>query len=94
MSSGPDVDLEEAHRACSRHRRAVLASDQCGCFSCLRTYSPTEIVDWVDDDEAGLGQTALCPHCGIDAVVGSAFRFPLTAQFLQAMHQRWFSVAT
>ena len=89
-----DFDLEEAHRACSQHRRAIFESEQCGCFYCLRTYSPTAIVEWTDEDESGLGQTALCPHCGIDAVVGSASSFPVTPQFLQAMHQRWFAVAT
>jgi hypothetical protein len=36
----------------------------CGCYYCLRTYSPKEIREWVDGQE-----TALCPKCGIDSVV-------------------------
>ena len=36
----------------------------CGCFYCLRTYPATEVIDWIDD-----GETPLCPHCGIDAVM-------------------------
>jgi len=34
--------------------------------------------------------TALCPHCGVDSVIGSAAGFPLTDEFLKAMHQEWF----
>ena len=51
------------------HRRAVLATDLCGCFHCLSTFPPSSIVEWVDVEEAGVGQTALCPYCGIDKVV-------------------------
>ncbi len=36
----------------------------CGCFHCLRVYEATEVVDWIDD-----GETPLCPHCGVDAVM-------------------------
>lgn len=36
----------------------------CGCFHCLRVYDATEVIDWIDD-----GETPLCPHCGVDAVM-------------------------
>jgi NAD-dependent SIR2 family protein deacetylase len=36
----------------------------CGCFHCLLVYEATEVVDWIDD-----GETPLCPHCGVDAVM-------------------------
>ena len=36
----------------------------CGCFHCLRVYEATEVIDWIDD-----GETPLCPHCGVDAVM-------------------------
>lgn len=39
----------------------------CGCYYCTQIYSPQEIKEWVDNQ-----QTAICPKCGIDAVV--AFR--------------------
>jgi hypothetical protein len=37
---------------------------QCGCFCCLQTFPAAEVVDWIDD-----GDTPLCPHCGIAAVL-------------------------
>lgn len=87
-ADGEQVDaeaLEAAHRHSSLHRQAVLASDDCACFYCLRQFAPAEIAQWVDGE-----QTALCPRCGIDAVLGSACPYPLTAAFLTQMHQFWF----
>jgi hypothetical protein len=36
------------------------------------------------------GQTALCPKCGIDAVIGSASGYPISREFLAEMHRHWF----
>jgi hypothetical protein len=43
--------------------------------------------------EQGVGQTALCPRCGIDAVIGSASGYPITQDFLQRMRADCFSSA-
>ena len=80
---GPDLGL--AHKHSIRHRAEVEASEICGCFYCQSTYPPTEIVEWIDD-----GQTALCPRCPVDAVLGSASGLPITREFLERMHERWF----
>lgn len=79
------TDLEAAHRHCSCHRAAIEASELCSCFYCLSTFAPAEIVEWIDD-----GQTALCPRCPVDAVLGSASGLPITPAFLERMHERWF----
>jgi hypothetical protein len=78
-------DLAAAHKHCIRHRAEIEASEICGCFYCLSTFAPTAIVEWIDD-----GQTALCPRCPVDAVLGSASGFPITREFLELMHERWF----
>ncbi|RLS56111.1 MAG: cytoplasmic protein [Planctomycetota bacterium] len=78
-----------AHRHCRRHRVEVLRSLTCGCFYCRAIFPPTEILEWTDPRE-GTGQTAICPHCGVDAVLGTESGYPITDQFLQAMHQHWF----
>ena len=80
-----EAELDRAHGRCSQHREEVLASERAGCFFCLATFAPTEIADWCDG-----GQTALCPRCGIDSVVGSESGFPITGEFLSAMKTRWF----
>ena len=78
--------VRDAHQHCSQHRAEILASDICGCFYCENTFGPREIVEWQDDD-----QTAFCPKCGIDSVIGSASGFPIDKQFLHEMCEHWFS---
>jgi hypothetical protein len=78
-----------AHRHSIRHRREILASETCGCFYCLAVFAPGKVVGWTDETE-GVGRTALCPHCGIDSVIGSASGYPVTREFLSQMHGHWF----
>lgn len=68
----------QARQFCTGHRKQVLASSLCGCFHCTETSAPGEIERWVDENDEGVGQTALCSRCGIDSVLGPAARFPLT----------------
>lgn len=82
--------LEDAHKKSSMHREEVLASTTCGCFYCQTTFAPRKIGEWVDPRRSTTGATALCPNCGIDSVIGDAAGFPLTAEFLVDMHERWF----
>jgi hypothetical protein len=46
-----------------------------------------DIREWTDD-----GQTALCPSCGVDSVIGDASGFPITVEFLTAMEAHWFGL--
>jgi len=80
-----EPDHLSAHKHSSRHRGELEASEICGCFYCLRVYPPKEIQEWIDDET-----TALCPHCGIDSVIGSKSGYPITAEFLQKMKEHWF----
>jgi hypothetical protein len=83
------MDETQAHAFSIRHRRDILASEQCGCFYCLAQFAPQAIREWIDDEQ-DVGQTALCPKCGIDSVVGSASGVPITRAFLECMYVRWF----
>ncbi len=91
----PKEEVIAAHAHCSNHRQAILNSRVCGCFYCLATFPPGEILDWVDErpDGDGIsadGTTALCPRCGIDSVIGSSCGYPISAEFLDEMNQHWF----
>ncbi|AWN52351.1 cytoplasmic protein [Methylobacterium sp. 17Sr1-1] len=78
--------LDAAHKHTSRHADEVGSSARCGCFYCLEVFSPNEITDWIAEEG-----TALCPRCGIDAVIGDRSGFPVGDRvFLQAMHRRGF----
>jgi uncharacterized paraquat-inducible protein A len=80
-----DDSLEAAHKHCRLNRAELQISSHCGCFYCLAVFTPVEIVEWVDE-----GQTALCPRCPVDSVIGSAAGYPITADFLLRMHDKWF----
>lgn len=85
--SAPDPVRE--HDRSSRHREAVTAAECVGCFYCGPIYAPAEITDWIDEDDAGIGSTALCARCGIDSVL--PVRPGVDAEFLAEMHRHWFS---
>jgi hypothetical protein len=90
-------DILSAHKHSANHRSEIIASDRCGCFYCLSTFSPTEIKDWIDwpegtpeAQELEAGSTALCPKCGIDSVIGDQSGHPIEEAFLRSMQKHWF----
>jgi hypothetical protein len=76
-----EQNFEEAHRFSSHHRIALEKDIKCGCFYCLKIFNPSEITEWCDNEE-----TALCPYCEIDSVIGENSGFPITEMFLKGMH--------
>lgn len=85
------TEYHSAHQYSSNHREQIEESELCGCFYCLETFKPSKIEEWVDEDENEFGQTALCPICGVDSVIGDKSGVPLTKEFLGGMNQVWFS---
>lgn len=65
----------------TNHRTELTDSNRCGCFFCFRTFSATDIKTWIDKE-----QTALCPLCGIDAVIGTASGFGIDDRFLRRLN--------
>ena len=89
VSQFPEA-IREAHNHSSNHRAEIETSELCGCFYCCATFSSNEIKEWVDENKEGIGQTALCPHCGIDSVIGSKSGFPMLPEFLKELNKYWF----
>jgi hypothetical protein len=79
-------EASRLHRHTRANRMELEASEVCGCIACERIYFPSEVVRWLDDG------TAMCPHCGADAVVGSASGIPIMPGVLRRAHERWFLV--
>ena len=86
------MDLKTAHKASIFHRVQVEKSNLCGCFHCEAVFAPDSIEDWTDTDKPKDQWTALCPECGIDAVIGDACGFAPAPAFLFAMRQHWFGI--
>lgn len=88
---GFPAHVQEAHTHSANHREEVLSSTRCGCFYCLAMFPPSDIVEWIDEDERGIGQTAMCPRCGIDSVIGDASGHEIAREWLSTMKYYWFS---
>jgi hypothetical protein len=82
--------LRTAHKRSIRHRAEIEASAVCGCFYCEKMFAPSEIEDWTDTSNPLPEQTALCPHCGIDSVIGDKSGYAITRAFLAEMNKWWF----
>ena len=79
-------DIKIAHKYSSNHKASLLKDTKCGCFFCLKIFSPTEIEEWIDDIEG----TAICPYCGIDSIISESSSYPITTEFLSEMNKYWF----
>ena len=75
-----------AHKFSSNNKEELQTDKICGCFYCLKIFNPIEIKDWIKDSK----ETARCPYCGIDSVIGAHSGFPITAEFLSEMKEYWF----
>ncbi|MDR2639346.1 MAG: cytoplasmic protein [Helicobacteraceae bacterium] len=80
--------LQKAHQESFANKAALAAQSKCGCFHCLKVFKPSEIVEWIEEKS---GQTAVCPYCGIDSVIGESAEREITADFLRQMNEYWFS---
>nr|WP_316628806.1 cytoplasmic protein [uncultured Brevundimonas sp.] len=82
----PAAPLKQAHSYSSQHRKQLESSSLCGCFYCETNFEPARIEEWIDDED-----TALCPNCGIDSVIGDASGVTVKdADFMRRMHNFWF----
>lgn len=71
----------EAIKLSKNNRMAVQEASFVGCYYCLSVYAAYMVEDFVDD-----GQTAICPHCYVDAVLPG----PVTKEELQLANYKWF----
>ena len=77
--------LKTAHKRASLNRTAILKSKECRCFYCLGKFPPSKIQEWIDKD-----QTAICPKCSVDSVIGDASGIDMSLGFFKRMKQYWF----
>ena len=82
--------LELAHKHSIFNKKEITQSETCGCFYCLKTFKSNEIQLWTDEDHPK-GETAQCPYCDIDSVIGDKSGFPISDNhFLFKMHSFYF----
>ena len=81
-----DTPEYKAHRHCTYNREELERSAVIGCLYCLKIFHNHKAISNFCDG----GETALCPYCSIDSLIGSASGYDITGTFLQGMHQIWF----
>jgi NAD-dependent SIR2 family protein deacetylase len=74
------LNCKKAIKHTAHHRLELLASRSCGCFKCLKIFSPDEVKEWSDH-----GKTAVCPYCHTNTVIGDASKYPINNQFLMTL---------
>lgn len=89
---GMDDRVDAAHAHSFKNRAEIIGSSVCGCYFCLAIFAPSDIREWLKAIDGK--ESAFCPRCAIDAVIGSASGFPITREFLQKMQERWFQENT
>ena len=89
MSDAQDIVAAHRHSICNREelQRSALA----GCFHCLEIYPSAKVLEWIHETHDEKCFSAMCPVCGIDAVVGDASGYSIAnPQFLERMKHIWF----
>ena len=77
--------FEKIHKECSNHVLPIKSSKLVGCFHCKFIYPPKDIMEWTDSDT-----TAICPHCGVDAVLPYMDDINRNHTVLVIMHTMYF----
>lgn len=99
LPDGPfdEALMREAHGRSQHIRHQLTSETALSCFYCLGLYPARDITRWIDPaycrgQAAGATdrkrQTAVCPRCGVDAVLPSCDRRDLTDELLAAMRIR------
>jgi hypothetical protein len=78
-------EWEQLAKLNKNNREEIKLSGIASCYYCKSPIAASMIVEWIDNDK-----TALCPHCGIDAVLPDL----LEDWRLDAMHKYWFETGS
>ena len=78
-------EMKQIHSHTLRNRTEIEASDKCVCICCCEIFKASEVADFIDE-----GETALCPICGIDAVIGDCTGISMDSGTLNKFHKEFF----
>lgn len=79
------LKIIKQHSVCNKAE--ILTSYRCGCFECQEIFSPSKISCWLQEKSANFScgenmETAICPNCGFDFVIGDAIGIDITKKLL------------
>lgn len=79
--------ISETKNLSFRNKSVLQSSKACGCFSCTSIFPPALITTWLkenskNEQDIRCGETALCPVCGFDCVIGESADVEITKELL------------
>lgn len=79
-----EATLNRLHSYCSHNKELITTSKKCYCFYCKEKFDSVEVVEYIDT-----GHTAICPKCGIDAVIPDCIE-EINEKVIDEMNKYWF----
>ena len=67
------------------YKELIKESEYCYCFYCKKQFESKEVVKYLEGEN-----TALCPHCGIDAIIPNNVDEPIDNELIEGMNKYWF----
>lgn len=64
-----------------KNKKQLEKSEKCGCFGCVRLFKPEDVAEYIPGED-----TAVCPYCGTDSIIGDYSGFPITEEFMREMN--------
>lgn len=77
--------LNDAANHSINNMKKLKNAELAGCYHCKSVFKASEIDETTDE-----GDTALCPKCGIDAVLPDSSPYKLNAKTLAELKKFWF----
>ena len=79
------LKFEKLHAYASNNKELIKESEYCYCFYCKKQFESKEVVKYLEGEN-----TALCPHCGIDAIIPNNVDEPIDNELIEGMNKYWF----
>lgn len=78
------MNIKDLSKRSVYNRNFLEKSKECACYYCCNTFKFDEIQNWIDNN-----QTAMCPKCNIDSVIGD-YNVDFDEEFLNKASNYWF----
>ena len=83
----PELNAIYSHSI--RNEESIRKSNLCGCFHCISILAATDVKSSEMVVEKDGVKTAICPICGIDALLGDA-SVEISAELIESMNEYYF----
>ena len=76
-------ELKKIHNHSFKNKEELQKSKKCACFHCFKVF-PVEEIEMYLPEKDGI-ETALCPYCVCDTIIGDASGYELTDDLIDVL---------